>query len=187
MILIHNDTNRSEYFSKLTAAGAKTAMERLSANGLKAWLKCLAGHTDGFAWKYPDLTADEMQELSDTGFLIPTGCGTGDYEFDAAGEYGAALSTPILAPPRSTYAAVRRKENEQKKEEVIDKSKVHFTIVDGALIAEYEGKQYWADRFNDYAYIEWKPPSMRSTGYKWNEALAVAEECLENTDDSLPF
>ena len=61
------------------------------------------------------------------------------------------------------------------------------SIVDGALIAEYEGKQYRADRFNDYVYIEWKPNSMRSTGYKWNEALSVAEECLENTDDSLPF
>ena len=135
------------------------------------------------------MTAGEIQELSDKGFLIPMGCGTGDYEFDAAGEYGAAWSSPMPAQPRLTYAAaVKKKETEQKKEEIIEKERVHFTIGDkGALIAEYEGKQYWADRFDDYAYIEWKPHSMHSTGYKWDEALAAAKGWLEDTDDSPLF
>ena len=38
---------------------------------------------DASLWKTVSANA---QELSDKGFLIPMGCGTGDYEFDAAGE-----------------------------------------------------------------------------------------------------
>ena len=102
MIYIQNEPDG--YFGKVSAESAAIAMRRLSYEGLVGWLKCVAGHSNNFQWKYPNLTDNEKIELIDQGFLIPIGSDYEDCEFDAMGGYRASIGyTQPTADPHYSY------------------------------------------------------------------------------------
>lgn len=78
-----NQTN-PQLWGKLGVEEARTAAERLSGDGFKAWV-LLALNQDGFVWQ-GDLEPRTVYELLDRGYLTPFG--DGNYLFKPDGEPG---------------------------------------------------------------------------------------------------
>ena len=95
---------REKYFGKLTASEATHAISILSHTGLKTWVRC-AAHYDGYVWKFPDLTPEEIMELSEKGFLKRSNGINEDWLFDSAGGFDVKAHPSPSTGPTQSYDA----------------------------------------------------------------------------------
>ena len=179
MFIIHSNVSSGEYYAQLTASSAAIAMERLSDIGLRAWLKCLAGHKPEFEWKYPNLSDDEKFELVDQGFLAPMGSDYKDCEFDPMGGYGAAQAQPEPICYSHTGYTQRTKAKEPEPtrgKNSSGRSEICFRERgENGLEGKYEGNWFCAVEGDGMAVLhDWSMGMYIPTGYTWEEAVAMA-------------
>lgn len=104
---IHINNNSTGYWGKITEEAAALAIDRLDYTGLKAWLRC-AAKRDEYLWKYPDLSPDEIMELSKCGYLKRGDGINADWIFYTSGFSAESVGSSKAPPPAHSHAFTGR-------------------------------------------------------------------------------